>query len=81
MNRYSASETHFALLSIGEKRKIVLENELIVLTSRLATIDLAVSTGEGKSSVLGDGYTIGKFMCILIYRYVYCVYSICVHID
>lgn len=59
MNRYSATETHFALLSVGEQRKTVLENEVSFLTKRLSVLDLAVHTGEGKSSVLSDGFTIG----------------------
>lgn len=46
MNRYSATETHFALLSIGEKKKLKLENELITLTSKLSLLD-----SEGNSSM------------------------------
>jgi hypothetical protein len=58
MSRYSATETHFALLSIGEKRKTLLESEVTALTSRLSALDLAVSTGSGKSSILPDGFQI-----------------------
>lgn len=58
MSRYSATETHFALLSIGEKRKTLLESEVTALSSRLSALDLAVSTGSGKSSILPDGFQI-----------------------
>ena len=58
MSRYSASETHFALLSVGEQRKTILETELSAMTIRLSALDLAVRTGEGKSSVLSDGFLI-----------------------
>jgi ubiquitin carboxyl-terminal hydrolase L5 len=56
MNRYSASETHFALLSIGEQKKSVLELGISALSSRLSALDLVVTTGDGKSSVLPDGF-------------------------
>ena len=57
MNRYSASETHFALLSIGEQKKSVLELGITALSSRLAALDFVVTTGDGKSCVLPDGFT------------------------
>ena len=60
MNRYSASETHFALLSIGEQRKNVLELGIIALSGRLSALDLAVTTGDGKSSVLPDGFILAN---------------------
>ena len=65
MNRYSATETHFALLSVGEQRKTVIENQISFLSSRLSILDRAVHTGEGKSSVLPDGFVIGDSADIL----------------
>ena len=60
MSRYSATETHFALLSIGEKRLPLLESELASITERLSAIELAVNTGEGKSTTLSDGFVIAE---------------------
>ena len=60
MGRYSSSETHFALLSVGEQRKTIIETELSAMTIRLSVLDLAVRTGEGKSSVLSDGFLVGE---------------------
>jgi hypothetical protein len=65
MNRYAATETHFALLTIGEQKKTVLENEQKILTERSLKIDLAITTGEGKGSVLSDGYTIAEDILLL----------------
>lgn len=59
MNRYSATETHFALLSVGEQRKTVIENHINALSSRLSILDRALHNGEGKSSVLPDGFVVG----------------------
>lgn len=56
MNRYSQSETHFALLSIGEKRLTMIESELASITQRLAAIEMAANTGHGRTSVLPDGF-------------------------
>ena len=56
MSRYSQSETHFALLSIGEKRSTVLETEIVAITARLSAIEMASSTGQGRATVLADGY-------------------------
>lgn len=72
MNRYSATETHFALLTIEEQRKASLESEMSALTSRLGAIDLAVTTGEGKSSVLLDGI----FLCVFNLFFCFCFYFI-----
>lgn len=58
MNRYSATETHFALLSIGEHKSGIVEREVAALNLRLLALDMAVSTGAGKSTTLADGYTI-----------------------
>ena len=58
MNRYSATETHFALLSIGEHRSCIIEREAEALNLRLSALDAAVSTGAGRSTTLADGYTI-----------------------
>ena len=58
MNRYSQSETHFALLSIGEKRLTVLESELASITNRLAAIEMAASTGHGRATKLADGFEV-----------------------
>jgi Ubiquitin carboxyl-terminal hydrolases len=54
MSRYSATETHFALLTIGEKRSTVLENELNAITSRLATIEVALSSGQNQDSLVAE---------------------------
>jgi len=56
MSRYSQSETHFALLSIGEKRSAVLESEIAAITARLSAIEVASSTGHGRATVLADGF-------------------------
>lgn len=40
------------MLTIGEKRSAVLENELNAITSRLATIEVAISSGQDQDSSL-----------------------------
>lgn len=45
MNRYSASEVDFALLSIQEERSIVLKRELETLQAKIATLDSANGKG------------------------------------
>ncbi len=40
MNRYSSSETHFALLSIKQKRSSALQNEIAVLQSQLDSLSV-----------------------------------------
>jgi ElaB/YqjD/DUF883 family membrane-anchored ribosome-binding protein len=47
MQRYSASETHFALMTVAERRSAVLEAEISSLTSQLEAIDLASSSSSG----------------------------------
>ena len=37
MNRYSSSETHFALLSIQQKRSSILKNQIELLNASLST--------------------------------------------
>jgi len=46
MNRYSAAETHFALMSVCEKRSGVLEKEIAELTSQIEVIDGVAGGGE-----------------------------------
>jgi ubiquitin carboxyl-terminal hydrolase L5 len=59
MARYSAAETHFVLLSLGPKRSTLLEQQISDLQSRLDSLELVLSTGEGLSTHLNDGYQVG----------------------
>ncbi|CAE7777641.1 uch2, partial [Symbiodinium microadriaticum] len=59
MARYSASETHFALLSLNPKRSAVLQSNISVLEERLAHLEHVKVTQEGFGVVLNDGFEVG----------------------
>ncbi len=47
MSRYSSSETHFALLSIKQKRATLLQNEIALLQSRLDALSVDDAEAQG----------------------------------
>ena len=59
MDRYSASETHFTLLTICSQRTLELEKQISLLAADREVLDAALQGGSNSIIVLSDGTTAG----------------------